>query len=178
MVWRPFLSMLALVVAPGCATVLGGTKPQPVYVTTNAPDSEAEVFLDSAPLSGRVRLPAVVGLPPRGEVSVRVEAPGYDPVVVSPKREVNPLVLANCLMGGLVGILVDYLSGAAFRYASQLYVELRRSTSLDPPVPFVSWPAPKPAAAGSGQPRPLGGEAEAPGRAEPTTEWGDAPRPL
>lgn len=91
----------------GCATVLSGTE-QKVAVTTTP--SGATVEVDGG---ARQITPVDLKLARRDDHTLLISMPGYHSERVSIKKEFNPVFLGNILLGGIVGGVADYASGAA-----------------------------------------------------------------
>jgi len=91
----------------GCATVLSGTE-QKVTVTTTP--SGATVKVDG---SSRLTTPVDLKLARRDDHTLLISMPGYHTERVSIRKEFNPAFLGNILLGGVVGGVADYASGAA-----------------------------------------------------------------
>ena len=91
----------------GCATVLSGTE-QKVAVTTTP--SGATVEVDGG---ARQVTPVDLKLARRDDHTLLISMPGYQSERVSIRKEFNPAFLGNILLGGVVGGVADYASGAA-----------------------------------------------------------------
>jgi hypothetical protein len=54
-----------------------------------------------------------------------IEAPGYQPSSVPIRSTINPWILGNVMVGGIPGLVVDNVTGAAWRPRhSEIYHEL------------------------------------------------------
>jgi hypothetical protein len=120
-------------IAAGCATILVGPK-QSVTISSTPAGARALVL----PENIEVVTPADVNLSRKRSHTVRCELPGYR----TTSEYIDPLpggaAYGNIVLGGIIGMLIDINSGAAF--------------SLRPdPVEIVLEPeAPAPLAAGPG----------------------------
>ena len=126
---------LAFAAAPGCATVAtGGGGDQKVRITTDAPG--AEVIVDGRPVGAA---PAEVKLSRRSHHTVEVAAPGFETSRLGIEPQFNPWVIGNVVFGGVVGIVVDFATGAtATLKPDELNVTLRPNNPVIPANPPVS----------------------------------------
>jgi hypothetical protein len=117
----------------GCATIMAGG-PDKVPVTSSP--SGAQVFVDNQ-LVGAT--PTVVILDRgRSQGNIRIEAAGYEPVVMTRVKTINGWFWANLCIGGVIGIVIDLVTGDVKRFDdSGISVAL---------VPSAGAPAPMPAA--------------------------------
>lgn len=90
----------------GCATIISGTK-DGINVTSTPPG--AKVLVD-----GRQEFttPARLKLSRKHEHTLLVSMPGYHTEEVSLSQGVNGWVFGNLVIGGIIGIVVDLMSGA------------------------------------------------------------------
>jgi hypothetical protein len=115
---------LALVVA-GCATIATGTS-QTISISSNV--DGAAIYLDGE----RVGTTPFNGTVPKGKSNLRVEAPGYRDQTLSLSRQLEPAFWGNIIIGGTLGSITDFASGAAYQYAPASYqVELRSVAQSD-----------------------------------------------
>lgn len=103
----------------GCATIGTGTT-QAITVSSNV--DGAEVFLDGVVI-GRTPFTGPIT---KNKDQLRVEASGYRPETVTLSKSLVPLFWGNIIIGGTVGSITDFATGAAYQYAPASYqVELR-----------------------------------------------------
>jgi hypothetical protein len=148
---RTHIIALALLVAlgaassTGCATIMAGG-PDQVQVQSSVPG--ASVYVDDR-LVGQT--PMIVTLDrEHGQGRIRVEAPGYQPVMVQRTKSINGWFWANICLGGVIGMVIDVATGNIKSYdTAPLNVALT-------PVP-------------AGYPPPAGGPAPAPAPYPPPT---------
>ncbi len=89
----------------GCATIMAGG-PDKIAVQTNVP---ATVYLDGQPVG---TTPAVVVLDrSKSQGNIRIEAPGYQPVVLQRSKEIQGWFWGNLCIGGLIGMVIDAVTG-------------------------------------------------------------------
>ena len=103
--------LLALVLAvgfcTGCATIVtGGGEDQPVRFASTP--RGATVYVDDNPIG---QTPISTRLTRKDEHRVRIEHAGYKPYEKTIGSGFNEWMLGNVILGGLVGIGVDLLSG-------------------------------------------------------------------
>lgn len=112
------MGFLVMVVA-GCATIASGTD-QPISVSSNVDD--ATIYLDgirigSTPFNGPVA---------KGKSTMTLEAPGYRTETLSLSKSLDPAFWGNIIIGGTLGSVTDFATGAAYQYAPAAYqVEMR-----------------------------------------------------
>ena len=110
---KAFVS-LALVVciiasSPGCATIAtGGGEDQAVRVSSTP--RGADVFVNDE-LVGKT--PMSIRLPRKDDHHVRIEKVGYQPYEKELHSGLNAWMFGNIILGGLIGLGVDLLSGAS-----------------------------------------------------------------
>jgi hypothetical protein len=115
----------------GCASVMSGRHAD-VSVKTNVPQAHVtvrdkhgqEVASAHAPASFTLKRKDKFIFPAR--YIAHIEAPGYQPVDVPIRQTVNPWVLGNVAFGGLIGLTVDNVTGAAWKPRQpKIYQELQ-----------------------------------------------------
>ncbi len=111
MIKKKFLVLVTItgLVTSGCATIVHGTK-QDVYVTSNP--SGAVVRMQGIATT----TPGVLTLDRKHERYVLVfEKEGYQPVEIKLRRTIDGWFFGNLLIGGLVGIVIDFVNGSAYK---------------------------------------------------------------
>jgi hypothetical protein len=123
---RLFLAIiLGSLVLSGCATLTKGTL-QPVAINTpGVPGATCEVgSADVKPV--QVVTPAVVTLQKAGlDLVVTCWKECYETSQRTIKSSIQPMVAGNILVGGLVGVGVDAISGAGNEYEGGADVAMR-----------------------------------------------------
>lgn len=115
------IAVLMTMVVAGCATIASGTS-QVISVSSNV--DGATIYLDEAqigttPFAGPVK---------KGKSMIRLEAPGYRNENVSLSKSLDPVFWGNIILGGTLGSITDFGTGAAYQYAPASYqVEMRAS---------------------------------------------------
>lgn len=101
---------LALVLAlSGCATIINGTS-QSVDFRSDPPG--ARVYVDGV---ARGETPFEADVKRKQEHEVRFELEGYESYDVQLDRTVSPWLAGNILIGGLIGLGIDALSGGMYQ---------------------------------------------------------------
>ena len=116
------LSFILILSQIGCATVVSGQY-QDVYIRSNP--TGADVSIDGM-RSGRT--PMVTSLERKKRHVVKVSKPGYETVTRATTRGFNWWFLGNLIFGGLVGLVVDPITGAIYE--------------VNPDVVYVDFDAP------------------------------------
>jgi PEGA domain-containing protein len=119
------LSLVLVFLIAGCATLASGTSQQ---VTFSANVDDAEVYLDGV-FVGRTPFTGVVK---KGKKNLRVEAAGYRDENVTLSRSLDPVFWGNIIIGGTLGSITDFATGAAYQYAPASYqVVLQKEGQTD-----------------------------------------------
>lgn len=101
------IGVLLFAGAPGCATVVGGWRDQEVKITSEPPG--ATVLVDGQPVGST---PTMVPLSRKTEHQIDITQPGYSHAHFTLRRQLNPWVFGNVLIGGIVGAVVDVCTDA------------------------------------------------------------------
>jgi hypothetical protein len=117
--------------APGCATVMSGRHAE-VGFYSNVPNATVVIRDKHGKDVAAVQAQSKVALK-RNEryifparYTATFMAPGYQPTEVDVRSKVNPWVLGNVVIGGLLGLAVDNATGAAWTPKQPAYYgELR-----------------------------------------------------
>jgi PEGA domain len=116
------VSLLPVLLTPGCATILAGG---PDLVPIDTKSQGAKVTLDGVAVG---RTPCTVTFARSCEGVVKLEADGYEPSVVDQDKVLNGWFLGNILLGGLIGITIDLCTSNQGKYSTTpLVVELLSS---------------------------------------------------
>lgn len=122
----------------GCATVatLGG-QDQKVKITTDPPG--AAVTIDGQPLGVT---PVALPLARKTEHQVEIAAPGYETARLTIRRKINPWMLGNLVVGGLLGVAIDVVTDAS-HYLSPDELEVKLQPLGVPAGTPVGTPMPR-----------------------------------
>lgn len=100
----------------GCASIMGGGGPQ--KISLNSTPSGAVVTIRGNELS--VVTPGTIKLSTKTPLYVlRFEKEGYESVEVTLVQSQNGWVWGNILIGGLIGLVIDFSTGAAYKLTPQ-----------------------------------------------------------
>jgi hypothetical protein len=122
-----------------------------VAINTNAPNARVVVRDKRGQHVASLHTPATVTLRRKDKLifparyTATIEAPGYQPASVPIRSTINPWILGNVVIGGIPGLVVDNVTGAAWRPRhSDIYQEL---APIDHGEPTYSATAPASTAA-------------------------------
>jgi hypothetical protein len=121
-----FLSVpvLALFVV-GCAAIFGGGSKQKVEISSTPEQASYKVLttLNVEVASGHT--PETVSLARKREYVVHIALDGYKEAQIPLEHGTNGWVWGNLLCGGLIGLIVDFSTGAAYKLEpDQVHLEL------------------------------------------------------
>jgi len=102
-------AILALALT-GCATLVN---PGPDEVMVRSTPAGADVYVDGYPAG---RTPTLVSLARSGIGEIRLQMQGYETFVFRQRTELNPWLLGNLCLGGLIGLVVDLATGNHRRF--------------------------------------------------------------
>lgn len=134
--WIVFFSLLggigAVLLLTSCASIIHGTKQN---LSVSSMPSGAKVFVKGVHMA---TTPAVIELSRKeSNIILRFEKEGYEPVEVALNRSVDGWIWGNIVFGGLIGLAVDFIDGAAYKLSpsevNAVLTELRKQgVSLNP----------------------------------------------
>jgi hypothetical protein len=134
-------------ICTGCASIMSGRHAE-VAINTNAPNARVVVRDKRGQHVASLHTPATVTLRRKDKLifparyTATIEAPGYQPASVPIRSTFNPWILGNVVIGGIPGLVVDNVTGAAWRPRdSEIYQELMPMygagpTYSGPPTPL------------------------------------------
>jgi hypothetical protein len=125
----PLAAILACSFAgTGCATVATGGGGKQTVTVTSTPQGAA-VVVDGQPQGVT---PAKVALNRTEAHTIELSAPGYESAHLSVSKHLNPWLLGNVLLGGIIGVVIDVVTDATYTLSpSELNVHLK-SKELGP----------------------------------------------
>lgn len=103
----------ALLVLAGCATIMHGTQQD---VGFGSVPTSAKVTIDN---ERSATTPAVIRISRKDNHVVRIELDGYLPYEATLTRGVSGWVWGNLVIGGLVGLAVDAISGGLYKLSPE-----------------------------------------------------------
>jgi len=105
-----FLEAAGLVLLIGCASVIHGTR-QVIPVASVPP--EAKVYMQGVQVA---TTPGKIEVRRKDEgVTLRFEKDGYKAIEVRLSRRVSGAAFGNLALGGVIGLIVDFSNGAAYK---------------------------------------------------------------
>jgi hypothetical protein len=118
----------------GCASVARGTT-ETISVESTPPGAEAIISGLDNPMT--CVTPCAVVAKRNADISVTIQKSGYEPQVVQLTKEIPPAGAAgfagNVLLGGLVGMGVDAVTGAATDHKPNPVIVTLQPRALPPP---------------------------------------------
>jgi hypothetical protein len=132
--WLFIISLLVTIfIINGCATIIHGTT-QEVSITTDP--SEATLCVDGRE---NYKSPAKITMKRKDDHIVEVAKEGFDKENINIKSVISGAVAGNLLLGGLIGIGVDAISGGASRLEpDNINVRLRPLSTQTTPIGAVA----------------------------------------
>lgn len=120
-----FLVATTVAALTACATIASGTT-QTISVSSNV--EGAEVLLDGQPIGET----PFTGPIEKNKNTLQIEAEGYRAETVTLSKSLDPVFWGNIIIGGTLGSITDFATGAAYQYAPATYqVELQAAQQSD-----------------------------------------------
>jgi hypothetical protein len=119
------VTLVALVSASGCATVIKGTS-QEISITTDPPGAacelkrDGEVFATVDPTPGAAKVSKS-----SREIGISCRKNGFVEATASLQSSLEGWTIGNIVLGGLIGIVIDLGTGAINKYETELFVKLQ-----------------------------------------------------
>jgi hypothetical protein len=113
-------SLAAICCLSGCASIISGRNAD-VAFTSNPSNAHVAVRDEAGREVAELHTPGVAKLRRSGKYfkparyTATIEAPGYLPAEVPIRSTANPWLVANVVVGGLPGLVVDGATGAAWK---------------------------------------------------------------
>lgn len=123
---KRILTLFAIALLSGCATVVSGTQ-QSVFIETPFAEGASCQLHDSKNGSWYLQsTPASVSvLKGNGPLNVTCKKSGFQSATVSADDEFAGATLGNIILGGGIGVFVDAASGAAQKYPDKIIVWMK-----------------------------------------------------
>ncbi|WP_303918031.1 PEGA domain-containing protein [Draconibacterium sediminis] len=119
------LSIVAALLFSSCATIISGSRQN---VTIASTPSAADVYINGVDMG---KTPVTKNLKRNQEYTVLIELEGYLPYETLLTKEFNAWYLGNILIGGLIGLIIDPITGAIYKLSPQdLHARLDGETVL------------------------------------------------
>lgn len=99
------------IILAGCATIISGSKQSvKIYSTpSDATVSINNVVVGNTPLTKDISRK-------EKSVSIKIELDGYETYTTSLERKFNAWFLGNIIFGGIIGIIIDPITGAIYKF--------------------------------------------------------------
>jgi hypothetical protein len=127
----------AILLLAGCASIMSGRHAD-VAINSNVANAHVVVRDDRGQQVAAGQTPATIALKRKGRLLrppryvATIEAPGYQPAEIPIRSTVNPWVLGNVVFGGVIGLVVDNVTGATWKpKQSKIYQELTPQYAQD-----------------------------------------------
>jgi hypothetical protein len=106
-----------------CATIISGSK-QNVKFASNP--SSASIFIDEVEVG---KTPFEIKLARKSEHSVLIKLDGYQTYQTNLTKEFNAWYLGNILIGGLIGLIIDPITGAIYNLSpNEINAQMNKGT--------------------------------------------------
>lgn len=103
------LSLSLLLLSTSCATIVSGSKQR---IEVNSTPTNSTVYIDNKEVG---KTPYNTKLKRNQSYSLKVTNEGYLPYQIDLQREFNAWFIGNVAIGGLIGIIVDPITGAMYK---------------------------------------------------------------
>lgn len=108
-----------------CATIVSGSK-QNVNFSSNP--SKATIFIDEVEVG---KTPFEIKLARKSEHSVMIKLDGYQTYETKLTKKFNAWYIGNILFGGLIGIIIDPITGAMYNLSpDQINAQMNKGTAF------------------------------------------------
>jgi hypothetical protein len=100
--------------AYGCATIISGSK-QEMNITSSPSNAKVTIngkSVGTTPVSKDIKRK-------KDNVSIKIELEGYETYTTTLNRKFNAWYLGNLVFGGLIGIIVDPITGAIYKLSPE-----------------------------------------------------------
>lgn len=103
------LGIIVTLSLTGCATIISGSKQEMQF---NSTPNNATVFIDGKEMG---KTPFTTKLTRKDTHTVQIKLEGYKPYSVELKKQFNEWYIGNILFGGIIGLVIDPITGALYR---------------------------------------------------------------
>jgi hypothetical protein len=108
-----------------CATIVSGSKQ---YVKFSSNPSTATIFIDEVEVG---KTPFEIKLARKSEHSVMIKLEGYQTYETKLTKKFNGWYIGNILFGGLIGIIVDPITGAMYNLTpNEINAQMSKGTAF------------------------------------------------
>ena len=114
-------------VAAGCGTIMNGTRQ-----TVSIQSTPAGATVTTVPASGTSTTPGSIPLERKNNYVLTFTADGYEPAEAHLRREMSTLILVLDILAGVVGVVVDAVTGGWYELEPEtVSVTLRSNAGLE-----------------------------------------------
>ena len=118
-------SLALTLVMSSCATIVSGSK-QNIKFSSNP--SSASIFIDEVEVG---KTPFEMKLARKSEHSVMIKLEGYQTYKTNLTKKFNAWYIGNIVFGGLIGIIVDPITGAIYNLSpDEINAEMNKGTAF------------------------------------------------
>ncbi|MEM0543072.1 PEGA domain-containing protein [Flavobacterium sp. j3] len=118
--------LLALTLLSSCATIMSGSK-QNVKFASNP--SSATIYIDEVEVG---KTPFEMKLARKSEHEVMIKLEGYQTYQTTLTKKFNGWFVGNILIGGLIGIIIDPITGAMYNLTpKEINAEMNKGTAFN-----------------------------------------------
>ena len=119
------LCFLSLILFSSCATIISGSKQKVQFASD---PSYAKIFIDGVAVG---RTPFEIKLERNKEYRVLIQLKGYQSYETTLTQKINGWFFGNILLGGLIGLIVDPITGAMYKLTpKEIYVQMGKQTAF------------------------------------------------
>ena len=110
----PIILVLALATMLGCASIIHGSKQKLTFQST--PTGATVDVTDAMGVShGTCFTPCTLDLKRKNQYKATLLKDGFEPVELLIDRKSDGWIWGNILLGGIIGLIVDFSNGAAYK---------------------------------------------------------------
>ena len=132
-----FISLALISSLSACATIVSGSS-QRVAVDTSPEGADCRVSQGGMPIGEIQQTPgAIMVQRGNGVVQMSCTKPGYRTAQQADGSGVNGWVFGNLVIGGLVGVVIDLATGAAYHYGPNMMLALDGAPGYAPPIAYA-----------------------------------------
>lgn len=116
-----------LLTLAGCATVFDGSRQNIAIKTQSAgsPIDAVRCVLRNDYGESRMTTPGTASVhPDYSDLKIQCNKPGFEPKQEIVKAEINAKIIGNVLIGGVIGLGLDFIGGSAYQYPLSILVDM------------------------------------------------------
>jgi len=111
----PIAVLCTALLTGGCAAILGGGSNQALSIEGTPSAARYTIRSSSGIQMSAGNIPTSVILPRKNEYQIDVSLEGYETQTVAVTRGTNGWIWGNLVIGWIVGFIVDFATGAAYK---------------------------------------------------------------